>query len=156
MCWKKSDCVGSCLIERQSFSPSELQIAQLYCISVSFPSIFAHCDSGFVQIVMNFFQVLSSVHRVHGCEEHWLHLLFVASSSWDQSILNDGIQFSSVPDVVDVLGEVIGQQYIVLQFRINENTSWMSMNFSEIQEVFGRVRVQTVLKLFLWSSSFCQ
>ena len=32
----------------------------------------------------------------------------------------------------------------------------MSLNSCEIQEVFGRVWVQTILKPFLWSSSLCQ
>ena len=34
--------------------------------------------------------------------------------------------------------------------------SWMSLNCSEMQEVLGRVRVQAILKPFLWSSSLCQ
>ena len=81
---------------------------------LTFPSILVHCDSGFVQIVLDFFQILMVVHRVHCCE---------ASSSWDQSTFNDGVQYISVPDVVDVLSEVIQQQYIVVQCRINEITS---------------------------------
>ena len=37
--------------------------------------------------------------------------------------LDDGVHVVSVPDVVDVLSELIRQQYIVLQCRINESTS---------------------------------
>ena len=33
--------------------------------------------------------------------------LSVALSSWDQSTLNNGVRLVGVPDVVDVLGEVI-------------------------------------------------
>ena len=79
-----------------------------------------------------------------------------ASSSWDQSTFNDGMQFISVPDVVNVLGEVIRQQYIVLQCGINEITSGMSLNCSEIQEISVRVGVEAVLKPLIWSSSYCQ
>ena len=85
--------------------------------------MFLHCDSGFAQIVLDFFQILTVVHRVHSCEKHWLPVLFEASSSCDQSTFNDGVQFISVHDVIDVLDEVIRQQYIVLQCRINEITS---------------------------------
>ena len=61
-----------------------------------------------------------------------------------------------VPDVVDVLGEVMRQQYIVLQCGINESTSRMSLDCSEIPEMFGIIRVQAVLKPFRRSSTFCQ
>ena len=71
-------------------------------------------------------------------------------------LLNDGVQFTSVLDMVDVLSEVTRKQYSVLQCRINEITSWMSLDCSEIQEMFGRIRVQAALRPFLWSSSFCQ
>ena len=38
---------------------------------------------------------------------------------------DNGVHFESVLDVVDVLGKVIRQQYIVLQWWINKFTSWM-------------------------------
>ena len=43
--------------------------------------------------------------------------------SWNRSALDDGVHVVNVPNVVDVLHEVIWQQYIVLQCRINERTS---------------------------------
>ena len=70
--------------------------------------MFVRCGSGFVQIVLDFFQILIVLHRVHCCEEHSLSVLSVTfSSSWDQSTLDDGVHFVGIPDVVDVLGEVI-------------------------------------------------
>ena len=85
------------------------------------PSIFfVHCESGLIQIVLDFFQILVGVHRVHGCEKHCDCLSFLRLSSWNQSALDDGVHVVSVHDVVDVLGEVIWQQYIVLQCRFNE------------------------------------
>ena len=45
--------------------------AARYCVLVNAPSIFVDRNSGFVQIVLNFFQILIDVHRVHGCEKHW-------------------------------------------------------------------------------------
>ena len=97
-----------------------------YWILVRFPNVFVHCDSGFVPIVLDFFQIFSFVHRVYGCKEHWLPTLSEASSSQDESTFDNGVDFICVPDVVDVLGKVIRQQYIVLQCRINESTSWVS------------------------------
>ena len=70
------------------------------------------------------------------------------SSSQNQSTLDDRVHVVSVPDVVDVLGEVIRQQHIVLQCRIYESTSWMSLDCSEIHEMFRIMRVQAILKLF--------
>ena len=67
---EKGECVRSSLIELQSFSLSEFQIAPMYCILVNSPSIFAHRNSEFVQILLNFFQILVGVHRVHGSEKN--------------------------------------------------------------------------------------
>ena len=72
----------------------------------------------------------------------------VAFSTWDQSTLNDGVHLVSVPDAVDVLGEVKREQDIVLQQRINENFSWMSLNCSEVQDFIGWIRIQAILKTF--------
>ena len=47
------------------------------------------------------------VHRPHGCEEHRLPVPFETFSSRNQSTLDDGVHVVSVPDVIDVLGEVI-------------------------------------------------
>ena len=44
-------------------------------------------------------------------------------SFWNQSALDDGVHVVSVPDVVDVLNELIRQQYIVLHCKFNESTS---------------------------------
>ena len=63
------------------------------------------------------------VHRFHGCEEHVLSFFSETFSSRNQSTLGDGVHVCHVPDVVDVLGEVIWLQCIVLQRRINEGSS---------------------------------
>ena len=49
-------------------------------------------------------------------------------------------------------------QHIVLQCKIKESTSWMSLDCSEVQEFIGRIRIQAILKSFISSSSssFCQ
>ena len=68
---------------------------------------FVHRNSGFVQIVLNFSRILTGVHRVHGCEKHGLPVPFETSSSWNQSAQDDGVHVVSVPEVVDVIGEVV-------------------------------------------------
>ena len=82
-------------------------MAPKHCVLMKSPSIVVHRNSGFVQIGLNFFQILIRVHRVHGCEKHWLSVPFETSSSRNQSTLNDGVHVMSVPDVVDALGEVV-------------------------------------------------
>ena len=79
------------------------------------PSISAHRNSEVVQIVLNFFQILIGVHRVHDCEKNTDCLSLLG-------LLPPGVN-PPVPDVVDVLGEVVREQYIVLQCKINESTS---------------------------------
>ena len=153
-CAWKSDCVWSCLIKLQSFFLSELLIAPIHCILMRSPSIFIWCDPWRVQVASNFFHALIVVHRVHCSEKHGLPVPFETSSSCDQSTSDYWMYFTYSSDVIDELGEVFWQQYIVLQCRINEITSWMSLNCFEIQEVLGRVTVQAILKPFLWSSSF--
>ena len=86
-------------------------------------TVFVHRDSGFTQIVLNFFLTLIGVHRVHGCEKYGPPVRFETFSSQSQTTLDDGMHVVSVPDVVHVIGEVIRQQYIVLQCWINESTS---------------------------------
>ena len=82
---------------------------------MNYPCIFVHRDSGFVQVVLDF-HVLIDAHRVDGCEEH-SETFFLLESIRPGC----GVRLVSVPDVVDVLGEVIRQQYIVLQRRQREH-----------------------------------
>ena len=93
--WSRSTQPG--LVEFQSLSLNTFQIAPIYCISVNTPIVFVHHDYGFIQIVLNFFQILIGVHRVHGCEEHGLPVPFETVSSRNQSILDDGVHVVSVP-----------------------------------------------------------
>ena len=43
---------------------------------MNYPRIFVHRNSGFIQIVLNFFLILMDVHRVRGCEAHGLPVPF--------------------------------------------------------------------------------
>ena len=47
------------------------------------------------------------VHRVHGCEEHALSLFSETLSTWNRSTVGNRVHVCHVPDVVDVLGEVL-------------------------------------------------
>ena len=145
---EQSVCVGSCLRELQSFSLGEFQIAPKYCMLVKFPSVFAYRDSAWILIVLKFFLIWSSIHRVHGCEKRWLPVPSKAFSSWDQSTFDNGVHFESVPDVVDVLGKLLRYQYIVSQSRIHDSNSWVSLDCYNFQEMFGRIRVQSSTETF--------
>ena len=74
-------------------------------------------------------QLLRSNRR---CEEHRLSIFLKTSASRNQPRLNDGVQVVSVPKVIDVLDEVVWQQYVVLQCRINKGASWMTLNCSNV------------------------
>ena len=87
------------------------------------PSIFVWSDLWVVHVAKTFFHTLIVIHRVHCSEKHKLSVAIETSSSRDQSISDILIHSTYIPDVADVLGEVLRQQYIVLQFRINEITS---------------------------------
>ena len=108
---------------------------------------FVWSDPRLVQVAL-VFHTLIVVHRVHCCEKQFACSFFGTPSSWDQSTSDYWMHFTYFSDVVDVLGRVLRQQYIVLQCRINEITSWKSLNCSEIQEVFRRVRVQNQIETF--------
>ena len=100
---------------------ASFKLHQLHCVLMRSPSIFVWCDPWFVQIVLNFFHTLIVVH----CSvKHGLPVPFETSSSWDQSTSDCWMYFTYIPDVVDVLGEDIWQQYIVLLCRTKEITSW--------------------------------
>ena len=112
--------------------------------------MFLRFDSGFVQIVFNFFRSCrASIGFTAVKNTDCLSLLRLSNS--DQSTFVNGVHFESVPDVVDALGKVIRQQYIVLQWWINKITSWTFLNCLEVQEFIGRIRFQAILKYSLLS-----
>ena len=76
-----------------------------------------------VRFASNFLHALIVVHRVHCSENRGPPVPFETSSSWDQSTSDYQMYFTYISDVIDVVGEVLWPQYIVLQCRINEITS---------------------------------
>ena len=66
---------------------------------------------------------LLRVDRVDGCDIHRMSIFLKTFASRNQPRLNDGVQVVSVPIVIDVLDEVVWQQYVVLQCRINKGAS---------------------------------
>ena len=138
----------SSLIESQTLSLSKLKVAPSTNKCVCTVRVWVCPDR--IQLLFDQVECLSG--------SLWRTLFaypFCCFFSWDQS-MNNGVRLVGVPDVVDVLGEVIGQQHIVLQQWINEIFSWMSLNCSEIQEFIGWIRIHAVLNPFLPSSSLCQ
>ena len=67
--------------------------------------------------------MLIDAHRVDGCEIHRMSIFLKTLASRNQPRLNDGVQVAILPNEIDVLDEVVGQQYVVLQCRINKGTS---------------------------------
>ena len=73
----------------------------------SSPSVYERCDSWFAQIVFNFILTKWNVYRVHDSQEHWLSVSFDTFPFCDQSTSKKGVRLVSLPDVVDLIGEVI-------------------------------------------------
>ena len=120
-------------------------------------------------------RILTSILRIwskYDARKPWVHvclytaILGLSRSKWtyfflmlletftspNQSTLDDGVHVVSIPNVVDVLSEVVRLQYVVLQCRISESVSCMSLDCSETEAMFRCVRVQAILKPFLLSS----
>ena len=95
--------MGSCL---QSLLLSNLQITPTYCILKNFPSIIVHCNPGIRQVVLDFC-VLIDEHWVHGRGEHHMHLFLDTFTTRNQPRLDDRVYVVRVPNIVDVLGEVV-------------------------------------------------
>ena len=87
----------------QAFLLSELQIAPKCSILKAFPSSLVWRDPWFRQIAWSLLHAMDVCHRVHCSEEDRLSSSLEAFSSWNYSISHHGIQFTRVPDVVDVL-----------------------------------------------------
>ena len=98
----------------------------------------------------NFFHILMVVHRVHCSVKHRLSVPCETSSSWDQSTSDYWMYFTYTSDVIDVLGEVLWQQYIVLQCRINEVTSGMSWIALKYRNCLEELGFKTRLKPFFF------
>ena len=110
------------------------------------PSIFVWCDPWLVQIASDFFHVLIIVHRVHCNEEHWMPVPFETSSSWDRSTSDYWMYFTYISDVTDYSVKSSGNNTLSCNARSTRLPPWIAL---EIQEVPGKITVQTILNLFL-------
>ena len=119
----------------------------------------------FIQIVLNYFLILIGVHRGHGCKKYKLPLPF-----WD-CFLPESIHSGwwSACRELSRCGwcdrrRSFGEQYFVLQCRINESTSWnvprIARKYKKCTEELGFKRstetFSSVLLLFqrCWSQSW--
>ena len=70
-----------------------------------------------------------------------------------QSRIDDGMQIDCTSDMINVLDEVARNNVFVLNRRINNTSSWMTLKTSEVQDYSWRI--STRLVNFLVSSSSC-
>ena len=52
--------------------------------------IFAHCNSGIRQVVLDFFALINE-HRIYGREEHRMPPFLGVFPAWNQSRLDNGV-----------------------------------------------------------------
>ena len=123
---------------------------------MNFPSIFVHRDSRYVQIVLNFFQILTSVHRVHSAVKHtdclsFLRLLPPGISK----ILKMECNSLAFPMWWMYSAKSSGNSTLscnVGSTRVLPECPWIARKY---RKFFKRIEVQAVLKPFL-RSSYCQ
>ena len=128
----------------------------IHCVLINSPSIFVWNDPWLVQVAQNFFHTLIVVHGVHCSEKHRLSVPFETSSSWDQSTSDCRMHFTYIPDVVDVLSEVLRQQSLSFtagSTRLPPECPWTALKYRKCLEELG---FKPILEPFLWSSSICQ
>ena len=153
-CWKKQlrtivfDWTAVLFSERVSNCTNTLHFGEFS------KCFFLRRNSGFIHVVLSVFLILMGVHRVHDCEKHGLP---VPIETYPESIHTG---WWSACCERSRRGICARRSHpltaLVLQCRINESTSGMSLACSAIQDMLGRITVQAMLKHFLLSSSFCQ
>ena len=75
---------------------------------------------------------------------------------WDTVLLGSDcnvFKFNSIPDVVDTLGDILWQQYMILQWWIHNISSWMSWKYRKCLEELG---FKQYWNLFFWPPPFAR
>ena len=147
-CVVENVCVWSYLIKLQSLLLSELKIAPVHCVLMKSPSIFVWCESLACPSCIEFLPYLGR--RPSGSLQWKTRiacLLFEASSSWDDSTSDYWMHFTYISDVVDVLGEVLRQQYIAGSTRLHPECPWIALKYRRCSE-------ELVFKQY-WNLFFC-
>ena len=147
-CFVKNDGVWSCLIERQSFLQSKIDVDPIYRVQMFLPCcMHVICKTRCFQVdlvrILVFF-----VHGIHRKKEYCLSVAPILTSRY-QSRMECKIDCTS--DVINVLEETVRNHDIVLQWRINKIASWMTLKSSEVQDYSWWI--STTLVSFLVSSS---
>ena len=98
-------------MELQSFLLSNPQITLIYCILLS---------------------VMTDEHWIYGRKEHHMPPFLDVFATRNQPILNDRVRIVGASSVVDVLGEVVRQQHVVLQCRIDVFSYRVALKCSKV------------------------
>ena len=81
---------------------------------------------------------------IHGRKEHHMSHFFDVFATRNQFRLNDRMHIVGASNVVDVLGEVVRWQHVVLQYRIDVFSSRVALNCSKVLDGISRVRISNV------------
>ena len=132
-CFLKDDRIRSSLIQCQSFLNRKIDVDPIYRVLMSLPCIVqVLCTTWYIQV--NLVKILVTfVPRVKRQEEYCLSLARILSSRY-QSWICDRMKIERTSNMANNLEQFARNHNIVLQWRINQIASWMSLKSSEIND----------------------
>ena len=74
----------------------------------------------------------------------------------NQPRFNDRVRIVGASSVVDVLGEIVRQQHVVLHCRIDEFSYRVALTCSKVWDGISMEWIHTIVESLLRSSSFCK
>ena len=134
MGWKcslKNKCIRSCLMECESFFDSKININPEYRVLVPLPCTMHVSRSTWYREVNMFRIFMVFVSWINKQEEHCLSSAQILTSKY-QSIVDNRVKIECAPNKVNVREYSNSNQHVVLQRRINEIASRMSLKNSEL------------------------
>ena len=138
-CSLKNNCIRSCLIECQSFFDRKINIDPRYRVLMSLPCT-VHVSRETWYREVNIFRVfVTFISWINRQEEHCLSSAQILTSKY-QSIVDNGIKIECASYVVNVREYSSSNQHVVLQRKINETVTRMSLKSSEIDNCCQIIR----------------
>ena len=109
------------------------------------------CTAWFIEV--NLCRILMPfVSGINRQEEYCLFLAWILTSKY-QSVVDDRMKIKRTSNVVDMLEESTLNYHIVLQWRINEITSWMTLKSSKVNNCSWSI---SAVLIYSFYSNCCQ
>ena len=130
----KDDCVRSCLIELQSFfDDSKININSEYRVLMPFPTVLYVSGMSRFRVVNVFWISVIFVSWINRQEEHCLTSAQNLTSK-NQSIFDNRVKIECASYMVNVRKYSRSNQHVILQRKINDTVTRMSLKSTEIND----------------------